>query len=74
MKNDVGVKRNSNMDIIRCFALLSVVAVHFFLNSGFYDHVVIGKRMYVAVVVRTALMVCVPMFMVLSGYLMRTKN
>jgi len=35
MKNDISIKRDTNMDIIRCFALLAVVAVHFFLNSGF---------------------------------------
>ena len=74
MKNDISIKRDTNMDIIRCFALLAVVAVHFFLNSGFYDKAVIGKRMYVAVLLRTALMVCVPLFMVLSGYLMRNKK
>lgn len=74
MKEGKSLKRNPLMDMIRCFALLSVVAVHFFYNCGFYQEPVVGKRMYVAVLVRTALMVCVPLFMVLSGYLMRTKK
>lgn len=66
--------RNPALDIVRCVALFSVVGVHFFLNSGFYDEIVQGERMYVMTVVRSACMICVPLFMLLSGYLMRTRK
>lgn len=67
-------KRDPAMDIIRCTALFCVTAVHFFLNNGFYSETVAGWRMYVMVLMRTGFMVCVPLFMVLSGYLMLYKK
>lgn len=67
-------QRNVNVDIIRCVAVFSVISVHFFLNNGFYQETVQGKRMYVMVLMRTAFMVCVPLFMMLTGYLMCGKE
>ncbi len=68
------LKRNPAMDIIRCFAFFFVVSVHFFLNNGFYDEIVCGPRMYVMTLMRSFFMICVPLFMVLSGYLMCNKT
>ena len=68
------VKRNPAMDFIRCFAFFSVVSVHFFLNNGFYSQELIGKRMYLMTCMRHFFMVCVPLFLVLTGYLMRKKQ
>lgn len=67
-------KRNSGMDIIRCLALFTVLSVHFFLKNGFYDEPVLHKRMYIMTLMRSAFMICVPLFIVLSGYLMRNKK
>lgn len=67
-------KRNINLDIIRCIAVLSVLSVHFFLNSGYYNEIIIGEKMYVATIVRQGLMICVPLFMMLTGYLMNKKR
>lgn len=67
-------KRNLNLDLIRCVAVFSVIAVHFFLNSDFYNQPLVGKRMFFAVIARTAFMVCVPLFLLLTGYLMNTKK
>lgn len=68
-------KRNVNLDLARCAAVLGVISVHFFLNSGFfYEDIVAGRKMYVAVIIRTACMVCVPMFMLLTGYLRGNKH
>ncbi len=66
--------RDSSLDIIRIFAFLCVISVHFFYHNGFYDQDVLGKRMYLMVLMREFFMVCVPLFMVLSGYLMRKKT
>lgn len=62
------------MDIIRCFAFFSVVSIHFFLNGGFYEEIVSGWIMYIMVVVRSFTRVCVPLFLLLSGYLMYNRQ
>ena len=66
--------RNISMDIIRCTALLLVISVHFFLNSGFYDKPLAGGRMYLMTLMRSTFMICVPLFLLLSGYLMSGKK
>ncbi len=68
------VQRNPAMDIIRCFAFFFVVSVHFFLNSGYYDEIISGSHMYIMTLMRSFFMICVPLFMVLSGYLMCNKS
>ena len=70
MKKD----RNINLDIIRCVAVLTVICVHFFLHNGYYNIPVLGKKMYIATIMRTAFMVCVPLFLLLTGYLMNKKT
>ena len=62
------------MDIIRCFALLCVVSVHFFLNTDYYYLFLTGPRMYLLTLLRTASMSCVPLFILLSGYLLNKKK
>lgn len=61
--------RNTGLDVVRCIALLCVISVHFFLNSDFYNEPVVEFSMYVMVLIRNSFMVCVPLFMVLTGYL-----
>lgn len=74
-ERDKGMKqRNRNADLIRCAAVYSVLSVHFLLNSGFYGVEVRGTDMLLMCMVRSLFMVCVPMFMILSGYLMRKKK
>lgn len=70
----MAAKRNLNLDLTRCTAVFSVVAVHFFLNSGYYSTPVTGTEMFVATVLRTMFMVCVPLFLLLTGYLMSGKQ
>lgn len=66
--------RNSSMDIIRCVALFCVISVHFYLNSGFYSNIVSGREMYGMILVRNVFVICVPLFIMLSGYLMRKRK
>lgn len=66
--------RNPNMDIVRCIALASVISAHFFLYNGFYDQIVVGMPMYLMAFIRSISIMCVPLFMILSGYLMREKK
>lgn len=66
--------RVPSMDFVRCCALFFVVTVHFFLHTGYYDWPVVGFRMYIMTVLRSYLMICVPLFIVLSGYLTCKKT
>lgn len=74
MEKRIFKQRNINLDLIRCFAVFCVVSVHFFLNSGFYQSTVVGKRMYIMMIMRTFFMICVPLFVILTGYLMSKKE
>lgn len=63
-------KREPGLDLLRCLALILVISVHFFMKSGFYSEPVLGWRMIVMLFMRTFCMTCVPIFMMLSGYLL----
>lgn len=67
-------KRNPALDLLRIIALFCVISVHYFLNNGFYDQAVVGKRMFIMTIMRSAFMICVPLFLVLTGYLMCNKG
>jgi len=67
-------KRNSALDITRIVAMLSVISIHFFLNIGYYNEPMLGTGMLILTVVRTAFSVCVPLFIILTGYLMSKKK
>lgn len=67
-------KRDSSLDVIRILATFFVVSVHFFLNNGFYAEPVNDYRMFFPIMARTFFMVCVPLFIILTGYLMCNKT
>lgn len=66
--------RNSTLDIVRICSVLLVIMVHFFLHTGFYSEPMIGPRMFLMCFMRTFFSACVPMFILLSGYLMSKKT
>lgn len=66
--------RNPALDVIRCVALVCVVSVHFFLHTEFYDVAVTGRAMMAMTVLRNSFMVCVPLFLMLTGYLVRSRD
>ena len=67
-------KRNSGLDIIRSIALLCVISLHFFLYTDFYEQTVSGLLMLIMVIMRNSFVICVPLFLMLSGYLIHTKE
>lgn len=73
MINEIN-KRNVNIDLIRCVAVWSVLSVHFFLNNGYYSEVIVGRRMLCMTIMRNFFMICVPLFLLLTGYLMNKKE
>ena len=69
-----GTGRQPGLDLIRVFASLSVVAVHFYLNCNYYQTPLVGGKMFIMTVGRWFFMVCVPLFMMLTGYLKINKT
>lgn len=67
-------KRHTGLDLLRILAMVFVAGLHFFMNVGFYEQVVDGPRMYIMVVLRNAFMVCVPLFLIMSGAVMGNKK
>ncbi len=65
--------RNSSMDIVRVVAVFFVVSIHFFLNNGFYAEKHIGVNMFIMCTMRTFFATCIPLFLMLTGYLMSKK-
>ena len=66
--------RNPGLDIIRTIAVLCVIGVHFFLFTGFYSEPVEGCTMLIMVTLRNSFMICVPLFLMLTGYLSTEKK
>ena len=66
--------RNTSLDIIRVVAVFLVNSVHFFLYNGFYTETVQGVPYFVMTVMRVLFTACVPLFMILTGYLMSKKT
>lgn len=67
-------KRDTSMDIIRVVAVFFVVSVHFFLNNGYYTENHTGMNMYIMCTMRTFFATCIPLFLLLTGYLMSKKT
>ena len=67
-------KRHTGLDLMRICAFFFVAGVHFFLNSGFYEQIVAGPRMYIMVVLRNLFMICIPLFMVMSGMVLGDRK
>ena len=75
-ENTVKIKkqRDINIDLIRCVAIFCLPSIHFLLYSGFYDIPVTGWVMYLMTTIRTISMMCIPLFLLLTGYLMSKKQ
>lgn len=67
-------QRSCSVDVVRIVATLLVISVHFFLNNGYYNYPMEGKRMFVMTLIRSLCMSCVPLFMILTGYLSYRKK
>lgn len=68
------MKRVFGLDLIRFFAIFSVISVHFFLNNGFYTFPVKGGRMFISINLRWLFFSGVPLFLLLTGYLNNKKK
>ena len=69
------MKRITGLDIVRAVAILFVISVHFLLNTNFYQMPQKdGYGMIVLSFLRHLLLICVPLFIILTGYLNRNKE
>ena len=64
-------KRQEGLDILRAIAVIFVISVHFFLNTKFYETPIVGLNMYLQVMLQTIFMSCIPLFLMISGYVSR---
>ena len=67
-------QRSINCDLLRILALLFVIGVHTLLNTNFYYTITKGPVMLFLHICRCLFMSCVPIFIILSGYLMSKKE
>ena len=67
-------KRKIQIDIIKTLAVFLVILVHFYLKNGFYDLDYHSKIMKISLLLRNFGMVCVPLFIMTTGYLLRDKE
>ncbi|MBQ9911227.1 MAG: hypothetical protein IJM50_06995 [Lachnospiraceae bacterium] len=67
-------ERDFGADLVRITAGVLVLTVHFFLRNGFYYREARGFFGVLAVAFRTAALNCVPLFMMLTGYLKCKKE
>ena len=63
------MKRDRNLDLIRCAAVILVLFLHFISSSGWYDMPNIGFAHWVMNLLRALFINCVPLFLLLTGYL-----
>ena len=64
----MGRERDFSMDAVRAGAVILVIAVHFFLYTGFYELPLSGPTMALCAWLRMLFMSSVPLFLLLSGY------
>jgi surface polysaccharide O-acyltransferase-like enzyme len=65
------IHRNTGFDILRCFAIFSVIAGHFFsLHTNFKNEIFAGTSMFLQASIAPVFYACgVPLFLLLTGYL-----
>lgn len=66
--------RFASLDLIRAVAVFFVISVHFFLNTGFYDTHINSFEWWPLIFIREIFFTCVPLFILLSGYLCINKK
>lgn len=67
-------QRNLNIDLIKILAVISVIGIHFMGKTGFYEHAYDSPLIFVASLTYSILTTCVPLFLIASGFLMKSKS
>ena len=72
--DNIKKNRKVGLDILRTLAVILVLTVHFFANTKFYSTNLIGKNIYIQTIIRNFCMICVPLFMIITGYFNREQK
>lgn len=67
-------QRVGGLDLIRAWAVIFVLSVHFLMNTAFYVTPLTGPSMFVQTALRWLFLTCVPLFLLLTGYLQWRKG
>lgn len=67
-------QRDASLDVVRAAAIMLVICVHSITNSGFMATVVEGPEGFVMLAYWIFSRCCVPLFLMLSGWLMHKKE
>lgn len=62
-------ERNIGIDIVKSIAIVSVVGVHFFLNTKFYRVGLNNINLFIQTVIQQIFLICIPLFIMSTGYL-----
>ncbi len=78
-KKDTPVTKNAErdlgLDLVRALAAFFVLSVHFLWNGGYYYQTAVqGGPMLAMSVTRMGFLTCVPLFLILTGYLCKDKQ
>lgn len=66
--------RYPGIDLIKAVATIFVVSVHFFLNTYFYEQPLVGDNMFLQTYLRMLFLICVPLFLITTGFLLAEKT
>ena len=61
--------RHVGMDIVKSIAILSVIGVHFFLNTKFYTTNLNNFNLFFQTILQQLFLACIPLFLISTGYL-----
>ena len=67
-------KRNINIDVLKCIAVMFVLCVHFFLHTSYYGRSFSFKSIFYSSFSWIIFMTCVPLFIMVTGSLMKDKT
>ncbi len=71
---DVDRRRNTGIDLVKVFAVCSVIVLHYLIAIGYYSEVSGTRHFMILSIIRWAVMSSCPLFMMLSGYLLSKKK
>lgn len=69
MSKTTSKQRAFGPDVVRVLAFILLLWLHFFLRNGFYSQPVNTTAMTIAAAGRCVFMCCIPLFLMLTGYL-----
>lgn len=62
------------IDIVKVIAIISVISVHFLLNTKFYSSTITGTSLSIQIFYRQLFIICVPLFIIATGFLQWQKK